>query len=60
MGCIALLLAAPLVHAVGGGCTPAAHTFCVTNTSDTTAPGSLRTAMTAANTAGGTNTSDST
>jgi|KBSMisStaDraftv2_1062788.scaffolds.fasta_scaffold110312_1 hypothetical protein len=56
MGCIALLLAAPLVHAVGGGCTPAAHTFCVTNTSDTTDPGSLRTAMTAANTAGGTNT----
>ena len=56
MGWIALLLAAPLAHGVGGGCTPAAHTFCVTNTSDTTDPGSLRAAMTSANTAGGANT----
>jgi hypothetical protein len=55
-GSIVLLLAAPLAYAVGGGCTPAAHTFCVTNTSDTTDPGSLRAAMTSANTAGGTNT----
>jgi hypothetical protein len=56
VGSIALLVAAPPAHAVGGGCTPAAHTFCVTNTSDTTDPGSLRAAMTSANTAGGTNT----
>jgi len=52
----ALIFAAPLARAVGEGCTPAAHTFCVTNTSDTTDPGSLRTAITSANTAGGTNT----
>jgi len=52
----ALILAAPISRAAGGGCAPAAHTFCVTNTSDTTDPGSLRAAITAANTAGGTNT----
>jgi hypothetical protein len=52
----ALICAAPLARAVGGGCTAGAHTFCVTNTSDTTDPGSLRTAITNANTAGGTNT----
>lgn len=52
----ALLFAAPLARAVGEGCTPAAHTFCVTNTNDTTDPGTLRTAINDANTAGGTNT----
>lgn len=52
----ALLLAAPLAHAAGEGCTPAAHAFCVTNTNDTTDPGSLRRAITDANAAGGTNT----
>ncbi|HSC10799.1 MAG TPA: hypothetical protein VLC97_07480, partial [Rhodanobacteraceae bacterium] len=52
----ALIFAAPFARAAGEGCTPAAHTFCVTNTSDTTDPGSLRAAITAANAAGGTNT----
>jgi len=51
-----LIFAAPFARAVGEGCTPAAHKFCVTNTSDTTDPGSLRAAITSANTAGGTNT----
>ncbi|HET7779621.1 MAG TPA: hypothetical protein VFL07_13775, partial [Rudaea sp.] len=49
----ALIFAAPVARAAGEGCTPAAHTFCVTNTSDTTDPGSLRAAITAANAAGG-------
>jgi hypothetical protein len=31
-------VSAPRARAVGEGCTPAAHTFCVTNTSDTTDP----------------------
>src|SRR5512143_3796140 len=31
----ALLIAAPLAHAVGEGCTPATHVFCVTNANDT-------------------------
>ncbi len=52
----ALIFAAPLARAVGEGCTSGAHTFCVTNTSDTTDPGSLRRAITDSNTAGGTNT----
>lgn len=58
----ALLFAAPLARAVGEGCTPAAHTFCVTNTNDTTdtlSPnysGSLRKAVADANAAGATNT----
>ncbi|HET7065628.1 MAG TPA: hypothetical protein VFI49_15245 [Rudaea sp.] len=52
----ALLFAAPLARAVGEGCTAGAHTFCVTNTNDTTDPGTLRTAITSSNTAGGTNT----
>ena len=51
-----LIFAAPFARAVGEGCTPAAHKFCVTSTSDTTDPGSLRAAITSANTAGGTNT----
>ena len=51
-----LVFAAPAARAVGEGCTSGAHTFCVTNTSDTTDPGSLRSAITAANTAGGVNT----
>jgi hypothetical protein len=50
-----LIFAAPFARAVGEGCTPAAHKFCVTNTSDTADPGSLRAAITSANTAGGTN-----
>jgi hypothetical protein len=53
---VAILFATPLAFAVGAGCTPGAHTFCVTNTSDTTDPGSLRTAITDANAVGGTNT----
>jgi len=52
----ALIFATPPARAVGDGCTPAAHTFCVTNTSDTTDPGSLRRAITDANAAGLTNT----
>lgn len=55
----ALQLAAPLARAtVGGGCTPAANTFCVTNTNDTTDTGSpnyagsLRKAIADANAAG--------
>jgi len=52
----ALLFAAPLARATGEGCTAGAHTFCVTNVSDTTGAGTLRTAINDSNTAGGTNT----
>lgn len=58
----ALLIAAPSAHAVGEGCTPAANTFCVTNTNDTidtgspAYAGSLRKAIADSNSAGGTNT----
>src|SRR4029079_3725238 len=48
----ALLFAAPLARATGEGCTAGAHTFCVTNVSDTTGAGTLRTAINDSNTAG--------
>ena len=67
LGFIGLLLATPVAFAqpaVGGGCTPAAHTFCVTSTGDNvgTDPaagagtGTLRQALVDSNAAGGANT----